>query len=150
MFGVSGVPSMSFAAFETIEAETNALVSAVPPGFLKLSTADRQQQQCWGCDRELGYFGQDRFVMFYYEPRGQDVIWVDGRSSGFGTGGWQYFLDEIEPLARRLGVDAGSTTSRGRHALIIDRHFGQAYFAERDDAQAFVTGQGVRRRAMSA
>lgn len=140
---------MSFAAFETIEAETNQLVSAVPPGFLKLSTG-RQQQQSWGCDRELGYFGQERFVMFYYEPRGQDVIWADGRSSGFGTGGWQYFLDEIEPLARRMGLDAGSTTSRGRHALVLDRHFGHAYFADRGEAEAFVNNQGTRRRAMSA
>jgi hypothetical protein len=136
---------MNFRAFEIIEAEANSnLVSAVPPSFIKLSSVARQQQ-C--CARELGYFGQERFVMFYYEPRGQDVIWVDGRSSGFGTGGWQYFLDQIEPLARRLGLDAGSTTSRGQHALIVDRDFGQAYFADRREAQAFVTQP---RRALSA
>jgi hypothetical protein len=134
---------MNFRAF-TIEAETNSLVSAgVPASFLKLSAG--RGQQC--CDRELGYFGQDRFVMFYYEPRGQDVIWVDGRSSGFGTGGWRCFFDQIEPLARRHGVDAGSATSRGRHALVVDRDFGQAYFAERGEAEAFVT---ERRNAMSA
>lgn len=138
---------MNVRAFDPVEAETIFPVSAVvPPSFLKLSGA--RQQQCCCCDRDLGYFGHDRFVMFYYEPRGQDVIWVDARSSGFGTGGWRCFLDEIEPLARRLGVDAGSVNSRGRHALVVDREFGQAYFADRDEAEAFVTGH--TRRAMSA
>jgi hypothetical protein len=144
MMHAVGVALMNFRAFESIEAEANNLVSAVPPSFLKLSSAARQQQ-C--CERELGYFGQDRFVMFYYEPRGQDVIWADSRKSGFGTGGWQYFLDVIEPMARRMGVDAGNTTSRGKHALIVDRDFGQAYYADRQEAEAFVTQS---RRAMSA
>jgi hypothetical protein len=138
---------MNVRAFDPVEAETITPVSAVPASFVELSSAARQQQ-C--CDRELGYFGQDRFVMFYYEPRGQDVIWVDARSSGFGTGGWRCFLDEIEPLARRHGVDAGNVNSRGRHALVVDREIGQAYFAERDEARAFVTGCGRRRRSMSA
>lgn len=138
---------MNVRAFDMIEAETINPVSAVPPSFTRLSQAARQQQ---GVDRGLCYFGHDRFVMFYYEPRGQDVMWVDGRSSGFGTGGWQYFLDEIEPLARRMGIDAGSPNSRGRHALVVDRDYGQAYFADRDEAQAFVTGRPPRRRAMSA
>ena len=139
---------MNVRAFDPVEAETICPVSAVPASFLKLSSAARQQQ-C--CERELGYFGQDRFVMFYYEPRGQDVIWVDGRSSGFGTGGWRCFLDDIEPLARRHGVDVGDVNRPGRHALVVDRQFGQAYFADRDEAHAFVTGtRRQHRRAMSA
>ena len=39
-----------------------------------------------GMDQKLGYHGNDRFVLFYYEPRGEEVIWRDSHSCGFSTG----------------------------------------------------------------
>jgi hypothetical protein len=133
---------MNFRPADHVGAEANPFVSAVPSSFLKLS--DRLQQ----CSpRQLGYFGQDRFVMFYFEPRGGEVVWTDSRSCGFGTGAWQVFLDEIEPLARRHGMNLGTPETRGQHALIIDRHWGQAYFAEQREGRSFLAEQN---RAMSA
>lgn len=118
------------------------LASAVPSGFSKLS--DRLQQSI---DRQLGYFGQDRFVMFYYEPRGAEVVWTDSQSCGFGTGGWRIFLDEIEPIARQDGADLGTAETRGRHGMVVDREYGRAYYADQGEARAFLAQQ---RRAMSA
>jgi hypothetical protein len=134
---------MNFRPSDTIGAEAIPFVSAVPSSFLKLS--DRLQQCC--SPRQLGYFGQDRFVMFYFEPRGGEVVWTDSRSCGFGTGAWQVFLDEIEPVARLHGVNIGSAESRGQHGLIIDREWGQAYFAGQREGRVFLAQQ---RPALSA
>lgn len=133
---------MNFRPSDVIGAEATPFVSAVPSSFLQLS--DRLQQ-C--CPRQLGYFGQDRFVMFYFEPRGGEVVWTNSRSCGFGTGAWQVFLDEIEPLARRHGINLGNAETRGQHGLIIDRHWGQAYFAVQSEGRSFLAEQV---RAMSA
>ena len=51
--------------------------ACVPSTFIELSERLRSM------DRRLGYYGQERFVFFYYEPRGEEVIWNDGRSYGF-------------------------------------------------------------------
>ena len=36
-------------------------------------------------DHMLGYRRRDRFVIFYYEPRGDEVLWRDSGSYGFAT-----------------------------------------------------------------
>ncbi|MGE5609935.1 MAG: hypothetical protein ACM359_11825 [Bacillota bacterium] len=92
-------------------------------------------------DRKLGYFGDARFVMFYYEPRGEEVIWRDSHSYGFAAGAWCFFSDEIAPLAESYHVNLGSSQSQGREALIIDRLQRQAYFAERKTAEQFIAHQ---------
>jgi hypothetical protein len=127
---------------ESLGAQASSPASAVPSSFLKLN--DRLQQ-C--CPRQLGYFGQDRFVMFYFEPRGDEVMWTDSRSCGFGTGAWQVFLDQIEPLARRHGMNLGSTNLKGQHALLIDRLSSEAYFAPQQEGRRFLATQY---RALSA
>lgn len=95
--------------------------------------------------RSLGYCGGARFVMFYYEPSGEEILWRDGRSYGFGTGGWLCFIDQIAPLAEACGLNLGGPTVRAVHALIFDRLLRQAYFADRDSAIRFLTQQGARR-----
>lgn len=92
-------------------------------------------------DRKLGYFGDARFVMFYWEPRGQEVMWNDGRSYGFGTGAWSFFSAKIAPLANRYSVRLGDGDTAGHQALVIDRVRRHAYFAHRDLAEAFLTRQ---------
>lgn len=94
-----------------------------------------------GVERKLGYFGQARFVLFYYEPRGEEVLWKDSWSYGFGTGAWAYFMDQVVPLARRYGVDLGSSEGSGSEVLIIDRFNGRAYFADRKSAERFLARQ---------
>ena len=108
----------------------------VPDGFHRL---DRPLYD--GIDRKLGYFGEGRYVLFYYEPRGEEVIWDDGRSYGFGLGAWRTFLEHIEPLTRRYGVDLGYGDEPQKHALVIDRDAHEAYFARRDSAKALVRTQ---------
>jgi hypothetical protein len=101
-----------------------------------------------GLDRRLGYPGERRFVAFRYEPRGEEVIWDDGHTYGFGTGGWSAFLDRVAPLAARYGVDLGIepnvATPRRRPThhtavLLLDRTGGCAYFAGRASTERFLS-----------
>ena len=91
-----------------------------------------------GIERRLGYFGQDRYVCFHYEPRGEEVIWRDSRSYGFGTGAWIAFLEEIVPLAGRHHVNVGDERSSGSHVLLIDRVRQRAYFGEHTLVKEFL------------
>ena len=119
---------------ESAAAVADSFVSAVPPGFLKLT--GRLQQRI---DRALGYFGQARFVFFYFEPRGEEVVWNDGHSYGFATGGWKTFGEKILPLAQ--GMNVGQTSGRADHVLLIDRVRAHAYFAPRGEAESLVAEQ---------
>jgi len=89
-------------------------------------------------EHRLGYFRSERFVIFGYCPGGGDVIWRDGHSSGFGTGGWQTFLAEIVPLAARYRVSIGDAGSAGTHVLLMDRRHGAVYAAPRRIAEEFL------------
>ena len=102
-----------------------------------------------GMDQKLGYHGQDRFVIFYYEPRGEEVIWRDSRSYGFSTGAGQLFIDELEPVAELHNVDVGGEGSPGTHVLLIDRVDRRAHFVERDEAIRFLTDLAKQREAAS-
>ena len=106
------------------------------PGFIKLTGLLQRR-----IDRALGYFGQSRFVFFYFEPRGEEVVWNDGRSYGFATGAWLTFGERVIPLARRCGAHVGDGDGRGEHVLLIDRVTGHAYFAPRDLAERLVAEQ---------
>jgi hypothetical protein len=118
----------------TLCLQDNSLAS--PSGFVELT--GRLQQRI---DRVLGYFGQSRFVFFYFEPRGEEVIWNDGHSYGFATGGWCAFGEEIIPLARSCGAHVGDVDGNGEHVLLIDRITGNAYFAPREAAKRLVAAQ---------
>jgi len=90
-------------------------------------------------DRQLGYFGEGRFVAFRYEPRAEDVMWRDERSFGIATGAWQVFLDDVQPLADLYGVNVGHNGRQAEHALVFDRVRGVAYFAPRQSAEDFLS-----------
>lgn len=92
-------------------------------------------------DRQLGYFGDCRYVAFRFEPRAEDVIWSDERSFGIATGAWQRFADEVEPLADLYSVNVGNLTSVGTHVLVIDRVRATCYFAPRASAEAFLASR---------
>ena len=121
------------------ESSTNVPEPArLPTGFRSVSGRSLQQM-----DRQLGYFGSGRYVFFYYEPRGQEVIWNDGRSYGFGFGGWQIFTQDVAPVAEHHGADLGNLDRRGSHVLLLDRTLGQAYFADHAVAEQFLAEQAA-------
>jgi hypothetical protein len=99
-----------------------------------------------GMDHKLGYHGKDRFVLFYYEPRGEEVIWRDSHSYGFSTGAGQIFIDELSPVADIHKVDVGSSGSPGTQVLLIDRANQRAYFAERNEAFQFLATVAAKPR----
>jgi hypothetical protein len=89
-------------------------------------------------DQELGYFGHDRFVLFYYEPRMHEVMWRDTRSSGSACNGWPPSFATIAAKAQTRGISLGSDTESGDHVLLVDRVDQQVCFAYREEAQEFL------------
>src|SRR6476646_7641471 len=89
-------------------------------------------------DRQLGYFGNSRFVCFRYEPRAEDVMWTDEKSFGIATGAWQTFHREVGSLADLYDVQLGSDKGPGSDVLVYDRVRLAAYFAPRESAEAFL------------
>jgi hypothetical protein len=89
-------------------------------------------------EHRLGYFADEPVVVFGYCPGGGEVIWKDGRSSGFGTGGWRAFLQEFAPLVTSRGASAGDLTSVGTHVLWMDRPRGTVYAVPRQSAEEFL------------
>jgi hypothetical protein len=136
---------------EVVKPLTTTVLSRRPPAAAKKPAAARgfadlpadfvELSECLpaASDRQLGYFGDGRFVAFRYEPRAEDVMWCDERSFGIATGAWQRFLDEIEPLADLYGVNVGNHGRSADHVLVIDRVRLTCYFAPRASAEAFLT-----------
>jgi hypothetical protein len=104
----------------------------VPATFVKVS------ERLHLMDRRLGYFGRERFVFFYYEPRGEEVIWNDGRSYGFASGGWAAFMHEVSRIGKRYGVNIGTQGIANTHVLMLDREEQSAYFAQEWEAESFI------------
>ena len=111
------------------------------PAEVPFAAIPLQQQFNPWMDRKLGYFGNARFVCFYYEPRGEEVIWKDGQSYGFACGGWSYFADYVAPLADRHEVTVGQSGSAARQVLLMDRIDHAAWFMDRSAADQFLTLQ---------
>jgi hypothetical protein len=99
-----------------------------------------------GMDQKLGYHGADRFVVFYYESRGGEVVWRDSQSYGFATGAGQLFIDDLAPIAELHNVNVGGSATSASHVLLIDRRDQRAYFVERDEAFRFLEAVATRHR----
>ena len=107
-----------------------------PPSFSALVAVI--EKSVLGMDQKLGYPGRERFVIFYYEPRGEEVIWRDKRSYGFATGAFTAFKDELAPVAELYGVEVGTEVSPAKNVLLIDRADHRAFFVERNEAVHFL------------
>ncbi len=107
-----------------------------PPCFTALVAVI--ERSVLGMDQKLGYPGRERFVIFYYEPRGEEVIWRDRLSYGFATGAWTIFKEELAPVADLYGVQIGNESAPARHVLLMDRAEHRAYFVERTEALQFI------------
>ncbi|MFI5378755.1 MAG: hypothetical protein ACHRHE_05635 [Tepidisphaerales bacterium] len=90
----------------------------------------------------LGYHGRNRYVFFYYESRGEEVIWNDGQTYGFGRGGWLSFDGEVAPLAARHGLSLSGR--KPQHVLLVDRETDEAFLATRRHAESVTTLQHGR------
>ncbi|HET6246409.1 MAG TPA: DUF2934 domain-containing protein [Tepidisphaeraceae bacterium] len=89
-------------------------------------------------DKMLCYRGSDRFVIFYHEPRAEEVLWRDSHSYGFVAGAWSTFMDEVAPVADHYKVNVGCTGTAPTHVLLIDREDRRGYFALKKEALEFL------------
>jgi hypothetical protein len=112
----------------------NGVSAEIPADFVELSDCLPPLS-----DRQLGYFGDGRYVAFRYEPRAEDVMWRDERSFGIATGAWQMFFDQVVPLAELYDVNVGSSGRQAQHVLVFDRVRLSGYFAPRDSAESFLS-----------
>src|SRR6185312_6587589 len=112
--------------------EASSQSAELPDGLIAL------RDQVASIEHKLGYFGDSHYVVFGYCAGGGEVIWKDGHSWGFGTGGWRIFLEEIAPLAMSHGIDLGSIGSAGTHVLLVDRRNHVVYAGRRELAEEFL------------
>lgn len=105
----------------------------IPPEFVELT-----ELRSISVDRRLGYFENERFVIVGYSEEGQEVFWTDGRSSGFGLGHWQFFVENLGPLATRRGIQLGGPVSQGTHVVVLDRVRRCTYATCRGCAERFL------------
>lgn len=75
-----------------------------------------------GLDRQLGYRGDDRFVLFYYDESADGLVWKD--SAGYGFGSWIHFDLKIESLIQTLGWQTSQVV------LLMDRTLKQAFLVQ--------------------
>jgi hypothetical protein len=123
-----------YSRFGAVESRFGGAASAqVPDDFVEILDCLPAQ-----IDRQLGYFGNSRFVCFRYEPRAEDVMWTDEKSFGIATGAWQIFHREISSLADLYSVHVGSDKGAGSDVLVYDRVRLAAYFTPRESAEAFL------------
>ncbi len=94
-------------------------------------------------DQALGYAGQDRFVLFYYEPRMQEVRWRDSHSCGCACTGWPPPYALIDAQAGAFGITLGHDDESGDHVLLVDRVDQQACILYREQAQEFLARQSA-------
>jgi hypothetical protein len=117
-----------------LAARSKSVLSGIPDDFVEVLDCLPPQ-----IDRQLGYFGQCRFVAFRFEPRAEDVMWTDERSFGISTGAWQIFHREVSSLADLYDVNVGSETRQADHVLVCDRVKLTSYFAPRASAESFLS-----------
>lgn len=92
---------------------------------------------------DVGYFGKDRFVLFYFEPRSREVRWQDSHTCGSAGRAWPATLEGIEAKAKAHGFTLGTETEPGDHVLLVDRIDEHAVFAYREEAQEFLARQSA-------
>jgi hypothetical protein len=109
---------------------------AVPADFVEVSPLLGA-----GIERRFGYLRDARFVGFFYEPRGEEVIWNDGGSYGFAPGAWQIFADEVRRITETHLCRLGNSASPAKHMLVVDRVRHSAYVVDRERAERFLAKQ---------
>ena len=105
----------------------------VPAGFRPLPDMEAAPAA-----HHLGYLREERFIIAAYHPEADAVIWKDGRQSGFGEGGWDYYFRRLLPLARRFQADLTDQEHIGQDVLVLDRQSGTVYIAPRPCAEEFL------------
>jgi hypothetical protein len=79
-----------------------------------------------GLDRQLGYRGEDRFVLFYYDESADGLVWKDRHQYGFGS--WIFFDQKVEPLLQSLAWHTHQVV------LLMDRALKQAFLVKQNSS----------------
>lgn len=92
--------------------------------------------------RTFGYRGEARFVAFYWEPSGDEVMFDDGRSSGTSaTYAFLAYRRHPAVVAHLDEYNLGYTDLEADYCLILDQESGRASIATRADARTFLADQ---------
>lgn len=96
----------------------------------------------WPFEDALGYPKGFRWVAFFWEPCGDEVMYDDGYCSGDGN--WYGFLQFIRhpSVAPWLaGCDLGSSEDEATHWLLCDLQGRDIFVGERAEVNAFLTNE---------
>src|SRR5713101_8247238 len=87
----------------------------------------------------FGHLLDARWVGFYWERGGDEANYNDGRASGTGEyTGYQAFVDHPKVAVHRRHFDSGSSETRPRHYLLLDRDEHRLYALPVRIAQQFL------------
>jgi hypothetical protein len=86
----------------------------------------------------LGYEGDARFVAFYWEPAGDELMYTNGQISANGEyAPWILWRRHIATAPTLFGYDFGSSDTPARHWLLLDREDRRFYVGEADQVARF-------------
>ena len=105
-------------------------------------------EACGYTGRVFGLPLDARWVGFYWERSGDEVMYDDGRASGTGEyTGFQAFVDHAKVAVHLRYCDFGSSETRPRHYLLLDRTELRLYALPVRLAQQFLHSQWQEGRA---
>lgn len=113
--------------------DTSKVSTVIPRGFRPIP-----KLQALSAVHHLGYPRNDRFFVAAYHPEAGAIIWKDGRESGFGLGGWEYYFRILLPAAMALEADLTDEGHIGQDVLVVDRQEENIYIAPRPCADEFI------------
>ena len=90
-------------------------------------------------EKALGYRGENRWVAFYWEPCGDELMWDDGIASADGQWpAWLIFIyhPPIVPILHQYNL--GSSDEEARHWLLLDREERVFYIGDRKIVHEFL------------
>jgi hypothetical protein len=101
--------------------------------------------------RLFGYPGQARFVGFFWEPAGDEVVYDDGRLSGTGAS-FVFLTYRRHPAvgAHLEPYNLGYSDLEAEHCLVIDSEENHASIGTLANAWAFLRGQHPKQPEFSA
>jgi hypothetical protein len=96
-------------------------------------------------ERAIGYLHSARYLLFYWEPAGDEPMWSDGQVTTCGEHhAYLLFVQHprIEPSLH--GYDFGGSDAPAQHGLVLDRETRAMYAGPIVDAENFVQLQQGR------
>jgi hypothetical protein len=91
-------------------------------------------------EEALGYSGKSRYVAFYWEAAGDELVWEDGRAKLIGANwpAWLIFVRHCRVARHLAPYQLGSSESEAAHKLLLDRQERTLYVGERKQVARFL------------